>query len=195
MTGPGDLHELVRETAEYLRTYELVEDFAAAFDGVNLDQYRVPDGNPSGDSPDFGGIAALSEPRREALIASLRRVSGSLRWQRNPTYTDPVFLRRYAYTELLGPSGPVPNTTISAGFLYLAPQTYYPPHAHPAEEIYHLIAGPSIWQQGDQPGTECGAGSRIVHRSGVAHSMRSGDQPMLALYLWRGDLSSPARLT
>ena len=116
-------------------------------------------------------------------------------WRQNPNYVDAAFLARYAYCELIGPAGHAFCSSLSAGLLYLAAETHYPPHAHPAEEAYHLLSGNSRWQQGDQPARWLAPGARVLHPSGIAHSMYSGAQPMLALYLWRGDLGSAARLT
>lgn len=129
-----------------------------------------------------------------ALIDGLRGLDGLLSWRQNPTYVDAEFLRRYAYCELVGANGFVVRDSISAGLLYLAPDTFYPAHHHPAEETYFLLAGTSEWAHGAEGLTSREPGARMDHPSGVSHSMRSGSTPMLALYLWRGDLATPARL-
>ena len=131
--------------------------------------------------------------RLEPLLTVLRAQMGRLKWRQNPTYTDKLILGRYAYCELLGPTGLVSHPTVSAGLLYLAPGTMYPPHAHPAEEAYHLLAGISEWQAGSAALTWRSPGDRMEHPRGISHSMRSGTTPMLALYVWRGDLATPAR--
>ena len=129
-----------------------------------------------------------------ALTNGFRTLAGVLTWQQNLTYTDREFLSRYAYCELVGPNGFVVRETLSAGLLYLAPGTFYPAHHHPAEETYFLLAGTSEWAQGANGLTSREPGARMDHPSGVSHSMRSGSTPMLALYLWRGDLDTPARI-
>lgn len=131
--------------------------------------------------------------RTQPLLDALRPHMLAMSWRQNPTYTDDWFLRRYAYCELLGPTGLVPHDAVSVGLLYLAPGTFYLPHAHPAEEAYHLLAGDSEWQAGSAALTWRSPGDRMEHPSGVAHSMHSGSTPMLALYVWRGDLATPAR--
>jgi hypothetical protein len=139
-------------------------------------------------------LAALEAgPSTAAVVDAVHAVAPALRWQQNPTYREPAFLRCYAYCELLGPAGIAVHPALSAGLLYLAPETDYPPHAHPAEEAYHLIAGRSAWQLGDAPPCWREPGARMLHPSGVAHAMRSGASPLLALYLWRGEITEPAR--
>ena len=93
----------------------------------------------------------------------------------------------------MGPTGLVPHAKVSIGLLYLGPGTFYPPHAHRAEEAYHLLAGSSEWGAGAGVMTRRSPGDRIEHASGVSHAMRAGTTPMLALYVWRGDLATPAR--
>lgn len=136
----------------------------------------------------------IGDERTEPFLDALRPRLLALPWRQNPTYTDESFLSRYVYCELVGPTGLVSHAKVSVGLLYLAPGTFYPPHAHPAEEAYHLLAGASEWQAGAGLMTRRSPGDRMEHPSGVSHAMRSGTTPMLALYVWRGDLITPARL-
>ena len=189
------LQKLLSATAEYLRGREPLAEFVDAFGTTGRAPAPQPkDTVPFVKPPDGLAFVRSHEPLQSSLLNALSAANPTLIWRKNPTYIDVEFLDRYAYTELLGPSGLVHHGSVSAGLLYLAPQTFYPPHAHPAEEIYHLISGRSVWQQGDQPSRDCVSGARIHHASGVAHCMRSGEEPLLALYLWRGDLRSPALL-
>jgi mannose-6-phosphate isomerase-like protein (cupin superfamily) len=135
-------------------------------------------------------LIQASEPLARAAYDALP----VLRWRQNPNYRDPTFLVGYAYCELLGPDGHARRDDVSAGLLCLAPSIHYPPHAHPAEEAYHVLHGTSEWQRGDEPWVERSAGARIEHPSGVTHAMRALSSPLLALYLWRGAIAEPARL-
>ena len=72
------------------------------------------------------------------------------------------------------------------GFLLLGPQTLYPRHRHEAEEIYVPLSGTAAWQQGDGAWREKLPGAAIHHTSLEPHAMRTAQQPLLALYLWRG---------
>jgi hypothetical protein len=141
-------------------------------------------------STDVGGwIGAAFATAREPLAVRVRDALPALVWRQNPTYRDVSFLARYAYCEL------VCGAHLTAGLLALAPDTHYPAHAHPAEEVYHLLAGKSEWRRGDEPWTHRLPGARIEHPSNVPHAMRALSEPLLALYLWRGAIAEPARLT
>ena len=69
-----------------------------------------------------------------------------------------------------------------AGTLVLGPDTYYPPHHHVAEEIYVPLTGGAEWRMGDAEFTKRDAGEVIYHASNVSHAMRTGNEPLLALY-------------
>jgi quercetin dioxygenase-like cupin family protein len=77
----------------------------------------------------------------------------------------------------------------------LGPATVYPRHRHEAEEIYLPLSGTASWQQGDETWRERPPGTLIHHAGDEPHAMRTGDGPLLALYLWRSsDLTQKARL-
>jgi hypothetical protein len=132
-----------------------------------------------------------------ALAAALCRAAPSLAWCQTYTAKDlgADFLENYGWSELVGQRGPLMSERISCGFLLLGPTTLYPRHRHEAEEIYLPLAGTAAWQQGDRLWREQAPGTLIRHRSEEPHAMRTGAQPLLALYLWRGeDLSRKSRL-
>jgi Dimethlysulfonioproprionate lyase len=131
-------------------------------------------------APGRAGFAA-------AVIAALCRSSPWLTWRQ--TYTaaeiDTGFLDNYAYTEAVGLNGPLMSREIACGFLLLGAGTLYPRHRHEAQEIYVPLSGTAAWQQGDSIWREHPPGTLIYHASGEMHAMRTGDRPLLALYLWR----------
>jgi quercetin dioxygenase-like cupin family protein len=183
---------LFEAVAAYLGLYEPWSDAAEAMESAS--GFDAPTPDLSASSPVVLAVEQLvGSERTQPLLDALRPRMLAMPWRQNPTYTDESFLRRYAYCELLGPTGLVPHGAVSVGLLYLARGTTYPPHAHPAEEAYHLLAGESEWQAGSAPLTWRSPGDRMEHPSGVPHSMRSGPTPMLALYVWRGDLGTPAQ--
>lgn len=136
-------------------------------------------------------VAAIADGRLAEVIAAAR---DALCWRQNAHYSDAAFLERYRYCELMGPGGHSPHDTYSMGLLYLAPHTLYPGHAHPAEECYHILTHGSQWSAGGCAWQHRAAGERVLHRSGVVHAMCTVDYPLLACYLWRGDLTAPAEL-
>jgi quercetin dioxygenase-like cupin family protein len=104
------------------------------------------------------------------------------------------FLKGYGYAVIAGPGGLVP-ARIAVGVLLLAPGLLYPAHAHPAEEIYLVLDGASRWWRAGEEWRTEQAGAAIHHSSQLGHAMRAGEAPLCALYLWRGDLATDAKLT
>lgn len=131
------------------------------------------------------------------LVTALCRAAPLLAWHQ--TYTsrelDRSFLQNYAFTEILGPRGARGGERLACGMLLLGPNTLYPPHRHEAEEVYVPLSGTADWQQGDALWRPHAPGALIHHHSEEPHAMRTDENPLLALYLWRGaGLSQHARL-
>lgn len=134
---------------------------------------------------------AVGDP---GLAHSLGDAASALCWRQNPSYTNQAFLGRYCYCELIGPKGHAHSDEYAVGLLYLAAHTEYPMHDHPAQECYHVLTRGSRWRVGSDDWQQRAPGDRILHDSGVAHGMRTHDSALLAIYLWRGAIETPARL-
>ncbi len=142
-------------------------------------------------------IKANAPPSSATLVGEISKLSTGLTWHQ--TYKQPMvgaaFLDNYGYTELLGLTGPVPSQHLACGFLLLGASTAYPRHRHEAEEIYVPLSGTAAWQHGNQGWREESPGTVIHHASNEPHAMRTGIQPLLALYLWRSEnLDQKSRL-
>ena len=88
---------------------------------------------------------------RDTICASIDRLaSRRLQWRQNPNYVGADFLDGYAYCELVGPRGHLQHADVALGLLLLGPRVTYPEHAHPAAEIYGVVAGRAEWLQGDR---------------------------------------------
>ena len=96
------------------------------------------------------------------------------------------FLNNYGWTEIVGLRGPIASNTIACGFLLLGPNTEYPKHSHEAEEIYIPFSSDTLWFKGEEGGMPREIGVPIYHQPWVSHGMRTGVDPLLALYIWRG---------
>ncbi|GLS85722.1 hypothetical protein GCM10010873_06950 [Cypionkella aquatica] len=134
-------------------------------------------------------IAGLqSTPATAAVLAALQRVAAGLSWRQTYGAGDfgAAFLRGYGWSEFIGLRGPVPSAQIACGVLLLAPGITYPAHAHAAEEVYLPIAGAAAWQKGEAAFADVPVGQAIHHPSWMPHAMRTGEQALAALYLWRG---------
>jgi hypothetical protein len=131
-----------------------------------------------------------------ALVGALHQAAPSLAWRQTYTVREvgARFLDCYGWSEIAGESGPLPSKRIACGYLLLGPDTHYPRHRHEAEEIYLPLAGTAAWQQGDGLWRDRSPGTLIYHVGDEAHAMRTGEHPLLALYLWRSaHLSQKAR--
>jgi hypothetical protein len=121
------------------------------------------------------------------LVNDIARAAPSMAWRR--TYTEAAvgaaFLQNYGWSEIVGTSGPLPSEQVACGFLILGPQIHYRRHQHEAEEVYIPLVGTASWQQGDGPWGEYTPGTVIHHDRNEPHAMRTGTNPLLALYLWR----------
>ena len=142
--------------------------------------------------------ALLDDPKdtpEGALLAALGAAREELPWNQPASYRDDPrldhFMANYAFVQMVGSQFdampvPWPNTRIRLGITLQGPNTYYPPHNHPAEEIYIVLAGAGAWRQGEQPWRERPPGSIIFHSSLEPHAMRTGGAPLLALFAWAG---------
>lgn len=148
---------------------------------------------------DWDRAVAKAPVAMRPLLAAL---GPSLVWTRNPNYRgrpNPRFLANYGYGVILGPADRrarplVDDASASMGLLMLGPDVVYPRHRHPAEEIYIPLAGSAWWQRGDAPWRRVPPGIAIHHPPGMPHATRTGGDPLVALYLWHGDIATNARL-
>jgi quercetin dioxygenase-like cupin family protein len=133
------------------------------------------------------------------LVDPLGDLSPYLRWVQNPNYVaaPPAadFLANYGYVVLAGPGGLVATDSLAMGILLLGPNTHYPRHRHPAVEIYVVAAGEAEWRRGESAWRREPPGSVIRHETMAPHATRTLDEPLLAVYVWRGDLMTHAKIT
>lgn len=148
-------------------------------------------------------VRALERCRRtvaagsDRLLAALVAQASSLEWRQSYSagQLTPEFLDNYAWTELVGPRGLVPSGRLACGILLLGPGTHYPAHCHEAYELYVPLAGSARWRQGTGPWRAEPPGSVIEHASEIPHEMQTGEDPLVALYLWRSEnLAQSSRL-
>jgi Dimethlysulfonioproprionate lyase len=171
----------------------LPADFAAPVRALDLSAPRAGQGRlpvcrfwqeaTSGDAP---------------LLAPLARVAPELGWVQNPNYVarppDSDFLDNYGYAVLAGAGGLVASHTLALGLLLLGPRTHYPTHRHPAVEIYVVAGGEAEWRKDNGPWRRQPPGAVIRHESMTPHATRTLAEPLLAVYLWQGDLATHARI-
>jgi len=190
--GEGSMAADCRRFAALLRELEsgTMQAPAAAPFGLPVCRFWAPALEMFGETPSLIG-----------MVHALAALGPWLVWVQNPNYRrsppSADFLERYGYAVIAGPAAGPPallsHNAVALGVLLLAPGTHYPQHRHSAAEIY-LPLGPGEWWRGEGPWRLEPAGAVIHHWSEVAHATRAGDQPLLAVYLWSGDLGTHARL-
>lgn len=129
-----------------------------------------------------------------SIVKIVRALAPHLRWtfdyKPHPLYPD--LGSRIAFADIAGPTNLKRSDDLLVGLTLIAPDSLYPAHAHPAIELYLPIGGTAIWTAGAQPAARRGPGSLILHPSNIAHTTRTETEPLVAVYIWRGDLSSPS---
>jgi len=98
--------------------------------------------------------------------------------------------RNFAYTSLIGLDAPLKSDKIALGLSLQGRDTYYPPHAHQAEESYWIIGGDGDWKVGIEPWFSVEPGDAIYHETGVRHAMQTNAEPLLTVWLWTSHLDS-----
>jgi quercetin dioxygenase-like cupin family protein len=108
-------------------------------------------------------------------------------------YPDrPDLAANIGFAELIGPAGPLGSDKIRVGFTFMAPGIFYPLHDHPAVELYLVLSGHARWTRGTLT-TGQDPGAAVLHASMEPHAMETATEPLLALYVWTGEIASPAR--
>lgn len=95
------------------------------------------------------------------------------------------------WAEIVGPDAPFKSDEVCFGLTLIGAHCTYPPHRHPARELYLVLAGRAGWTVGDQTYIQP-PGAYILHEPDVVHAMRTSNEPLLAIYSWTGDVVSPS---
>ena len=143
------------------------------------------------------GAVAAAPAGFAGLVAGLRDGAAGLRWGQTYGAGDfgAAFLRGYGWTELIGLRGPIASDDVAVGFLLLGPGVVYPAHAHEAEEVYLPLSGTAQWMRGKGGFAPVAPGVVIRHPSWMPHAMRTGEEALVAAYVWRGgDLAAKSRI-
>lgn len=180
--------ELLRSFREYLAGFgdEALRSFAGGIDWSMPARPLEP--NRLACMIHLDRAAELAPPNAQRLAGLLAERRDVFCWGQTYTATDfgRHFIDNYGWLEVFGTRGHFVNETTAGGFLILGPDVLYPDHHHVAEEIYIPLTGGAEWRMADQPFRQREAGEIVHHASGINHAMRTGVEPLLALYLWRG---------
>lgn len=138
-------------------------------------------------------VLALAARHAPDLAAALAPVGGGLPWRYGylPRGDAPGLENEMAWAELVGPLAPWRSDRVCLGLTLIGAGSYYPDHRHPALELYAVVAGEAEWSRSGETSLRP-PGSRILHRGNEVHAMRTGEEPLLAIYSWSGDVVSPS---
>lgn len=123
--------------------------------------------------------------RHAPFIRALESVRQHLVWQYGYEKVPKGLERKYAYAELVGPTGPVMTDEVILGLVLFAPSCTYPAHAHDGiSESYICLSG--AVSENDQG--VYAPGSLIFNPPEQRHRITVADQnPALLCYAWTGD--------
>lgn len=132
--------------------------------------------------------AILGAPDLHSVAKPLGPALKALDWTEGTLPVPASFKGRYAYVTLIGEGTSRPDDRFYFGLYLQAPETYYPSHWHRAEELYYVLSGTALWQQGTTKLTPKPPGTLVHHAPDEPHIMQTGAAPLLAMWAWIGDL-------
>jgi hypothetical protein len=143
----------------------------------------IPDGELAKTEPiRFSVCALLDQVLAPAtpLHMAFQAIAPDLTWYRRPG-GDARFQESHANTMLVGPGGLEPRDDLWIGATLMAPNTNYPVHHHPPEEIYLALSEGDWWRDGTGWFTP-GIGCTLYNQPHVRHAMRSHAHPLFAIW-------------
>ncbi len=129
--------------------------------------------------------AAATSPAVAAVAAAFAAIEPQLAWSRRAMAdsSDARFYNGHANASIIGRSDSLElRDDVWLGVSLMAPRVLYPVHDHPPEEVYLALTG-GHWWNAAMDWSEPGPGGTIYNPPGIAHAMRSGAKPLLALWL------------
>ena len=119
-----------------------------------------------------------------SLAESFEKLADSLPWYQRQEPALPDFMHGHANAFIIGPQGLEERGGVTVGVSFLAPGVEYPNHNHPPQELY-VVMSEGDWRQNDDPWHAPGLGGLVYNPANITHSMRSSQQPLLAIWcLW-----------
>lgn len=132
-------------------------------------------------------VAELSTqpPSARALLGAIQARRDMLRWYPAPATVPTHLLDRLAAAELVGPDGERRAEHDRLGIFVMEAATDFPSHRHSASEFYAVVAGTATWVLDDRE-VRLDPCDVIEVPTRAWHAIRTGPQPMLCCYLWKG---------
>ncbi len=123
------------------------------------------------------------------LYHTLGLMAPYLTWEQGNNHLSEELTNKYAYTEIIGPRGPIVCQQMIMGMLLLGPDCHYPRHRHPRiEESYICLGGYANINDGMILTTD---GFTIIPPNQPHWIKTDQDIPTLLAYAW---IASPQTL-
>ncbi|MDO9711459.1 dimethylsulfonioproprionate lyase family protein [Paracraurococcus lichenis] len=199
MRVPGEpaLRALIAALHDDLAAREITDADLAAERAAILASWNAPLRTAASCSPHLLPAcrhldAAMAAGRNHPIVSAIAPFLPTLSWRYGyPEHPEwPGLAERLAFAPLIGARAIFTDVAAHLGLTLVAPETHYPLHAHPAIELYLVLSGTAEWRVSGAPFTLQPPGALILHAGGIGHAMRTGAEPLLALYVWRGDLAT-----
>lgn len=147
---------------------------------------KSPSNCPTVDACLESALAAI--PPDHGLHASASVAAVRAPWHEATRGVPEFFAGGYAAAYLADETPPASDDPIRMGLLLQRAAIAYPGHAHDAEEFYFILSGEAHWRIDTQDFT-AQPGDLIHHTPCAIHAMETTDSPLLALWVWRGELT------
>lgn len=187
MDRSPEMNAFLAASAQALRNATTGDAARAAEAVIQFWESRVGAAGPGGERLavcDWVDRALAGAPRpRQALATAFAGVKDQLAWKRRASAdpADKAFWDGHANAVILGPGGLEDRDDLWVGVTVMAPGIRYVDHDHPPEEVY-LSLTPGEWWNAAMDWTDPGPTGAIYNPPGIAHAMRSGAGPLLALW-------------
>lgn len=119
-----------------------------------------------------------------SVILAIELISHQLTWQYGYDRVPKHMLEKFAFAEIVGPSGPIVSDQLIMGLVLFAPKCVYPTHSHDGlTESYYCISG-AVSENDDGV---FAPGSLIFNPPGRSHRITvDAREPCLLAYAWEG---------
>ena len=122
--------------------------------------------------------------RTATVIRAIESIVGDLAWMYGYERLPKHLTEKFAYAEIVGPTGPVLSKDLIVGLVLFAPKCVYPAHSHDGiTESYFCLSG-AVSENDDGV---YAPGSLIFNPPGRNHRITVADrEPCLLAYAWVG---------
>lgn len=169
-----------------LMSHDVLDDWLTEFNWNLNERNLAPNTMPA--LSHLERAAQLCGRGQQVLANQLVAHQDQLQWLQSYTADDfgAYFTQHYCFTEIIGTRGHFVSNEFAAGLVLYGPNIDYPDHWHVADEIYLPLSDTGLWSSDRDDYQKRRAGDIIYHSSNMPHAIRTGDEPLLAAYVWHG---------